>query len=96
MYEPEHDSTRRHLGPVHSIMLDFASRNGLTLDDLTGRSRFRNVAHPRQDCMAEISRRCRMSAVKIAKLFGRDHTTVLHALKASARRKHRSNHNEQD
>lgn len=57
-----------------------------TLADLSGPNRYRDVAWPRQVCMALVRRVCAgKSLPQIGKAFGgRDHTTVMHALNVVA------------
>lgn len=76
----------RTLGPAHQIMFDHAISNNLTLDDLTGRRKHQPLARVRQDCMTQIHRDCGMSTVAVGRLFGRHHTTVMHAISASKER----------
>jgi chromosomal replication initiation ATPase DnaA len=59
-----------------------ADKHGLTLAELLGPSRVRKVAHARQEAMALVHHEHKLSTVRVGQLFGgRDHTTVLHALK---------------
>jgi hypothetical protein len=70
------------------LIAAFAAENGVTFNDLTGRSREQRISHLRQDCWAEIKRlRPDISLPSLGKLFdGRDHTTVLHGINASNKR----------
>lgn len=68
------------------IMYDFARKNDLTMEDLSGRGKDLRLNRIRQDCMAEIYRRCGMSSTEIGRLFGRDPSTILAAIKASENR----------
>lgn len=70
-----------------------AERYGLTLDDLRGQCRERRVAHPRQEAMwlmRQVRRDDglpRYSLPMIGGFFdGRDHTTVIHGLRAYSER----------
>jgi chromosomal replication initiation ATPase DnaA len=76
-----------------SIIAEVARRRGLTAADLTGTGRWRDVARPRQEAMwlmrqvrrADGSRR--YSLPEIGRALGyRDHTTVLHGVRAHAKR----------
>jgi chromosomal replication initiation ATPase DnaA len=79
---------RRSRTPVREIAASVADKYGLTVDDLRGTDRTRRVAWPRQEAMAEIRRhRQDMSLPDIGRFFNRDHTTVIHALRAVAKRK---------
>lgn len=55
-------------------------------DEFLGCGRRRSLAHPRQVAMALCRRLTDRSYPEIAKAFRRDHTTVLHAVDAVARR----------
>ncbi|QIG70462.1 chromosomal replication initiator DnaA-like domain-containing protein [Rhizobium phage RHph_N28_2] len=59
---------------------------GVTWADLKSQRRTRDVVYPRQLCMYEVHRQRKdMSYPKIGRLFGgRDHTTVLHAVRKIA------------
>lgn len=73
-------------GP-YAMMRWFAAARGIPMPDLIGPSRARPLAHQRQDCMALLRRQYGLSYPEIGKMFGdRDHTTVMHGLKASNRR----------
>lgn len=65
-----------------SIMAMHARRSGYTVGDFKGKGKHRHLAHARQDCMADIRKRTGYSAPQIGRMFNRDHTTVLHALRA--------------
>lgn len=56
---------------------------GVTWEDLKGKHRTSNIVYPRQLCMYEIHRQRKdLSYPAIGRLFGgRDHTTVLHAVR---------------
>ncbi|MCL1923584.1 MAG: chromosomal replication initiator protein DnaA [Propionibacteriaceae bacterium] len=61
------------------IMTTTATYFSLTLEDLTGTNRTANVALARQIAMYLCREKTDLSLPKIAALFGRDHTTVMHA-----------------
>ncbi|MEO9633084.1 MAG: helix-turn-helix domain-containing protein [Sulfitobacter sp.] len=65
---------------------DFARRHGIRLPDFFGKTRTHDVAHRRQECMAEL-RQQGFTLSRIARLFKRDHTTVQHGIEAVKRRK---------
>ena len=56
--------------------------SGSTIEDVTGPSRRRDLALPRMAAMA-IARGEGLTLPVVARLFGRDHTTVLHAVARS-------------
>ena len=86
MPDLKYDSTRRALGPAHSILWAYCRLHGITLDDLRGPSRKQPLAAIRQDCMAEIYHSTSMSTTQIGKILNRDHTTICHGIKASEAR----------
>lgn len=59
--------------------------HGLTADDLRGRSSTQRIARPRQEAML-IMREAGYSLSRIARFFGRDHTTVMHGIAAAKAR----------
>ena len=61
------------------IMSNTASYFNLTVDDLTGSNRTANIALARQVAMYLCRDLTELSLPKIGALFGRDHTTVMHA-----------------
>lgn len=63
-----------------------AERCNITVDDMRGPSRYRNVAWPRQEAMSLIYGLGGRSTPQIGRFFNRDHATVLHSLKAHAAR----------
>lgn len=56
----------------------------VTADDIFGDSRLRRVVEARHVAMAQVKATTRMSLTEIGQHFGRDHTTVLHALRRLA------------
>ena len=69
------------------IIRTVAAKHGLTTDDLTGPARFKTIAHARQEAMWELRLRTKLSTTQIGQRLGdRDHTTVLHGLRAHERR----------
>ena len=64
------------------IIMNVAHGTGLTADDILGPSRLRCVVEVRQRAMHTVRKlRPDFSLLRIAALFNRDHTTVLHALR---------------
>jgi chromosomal replication initiator protein len=57
---------------------------GVTEKELLGPSRLRSVMVPRQVAMVLVRELCGLSLPRIGAVFGRDHTTVLHALRKVA------------
>ena len=67
---------------AESIAYEVASRAGLRVEDLKGANRKRQYSWPRQVAMTRIRRETGLSLPEIGRLFRRDHTTVLHAIRA--------------
>lgn len=72
------------------ILKEEAEARGIAIDDLTGPNRSRDICCPRQEIMARINRETKLNLSQIGALFNRDHTTVIHALKAVKQRKQRA------
>lgn len=68
---------------IHSIVTAVTSYYGVRLADLQSKRRQQSVVLPRQICMYLARRLTRHSLEEIGGFFGgRDHTTVMHAIKA--------------
>ena len=69
-------------------LTEFSVKCGRTVAELVGESRARSIAWPRQAAFAYVRERCpHLSLPRIGALFGgRDHTTVLHGIRAHAKR----------
>lgn len=69
------------------ILAEIALRHGLDVRDLKGPCRDRRLAWPRQEACYEIRRRTRFSLPQIGDVLGgRDHTTILHGIRAHCHR----------
>ncbi len=69
-------------GPdVPGIIGKVAAAFGVTVKELSGPSRLRRVLVPRQVAMFLARETCGLSFPRLAAAFGRDHTTVLHAVR---------------
>ncbi|WP_027009983.1 chromosomal replication initiator protein DnaA [Conchiformibius kuhniae] len=67
---------------AEKIMKTVADFHQIRVSDLLGKKRSRNIARPRQLAMAITKELTNMSLPAIGEVFGgRDHTTVMHALK---------------
>lgn len=66
-----------------AIIAAEAVASGLSPEIILSRSKTKLVADARKRCMAAVYR-LGFSSTEVGKAFGRDHATVLHALKASA------------
>lgn len=53
--------------------------------DLTGKRRLQSIVAPRHVAMYLLRECCEMTLVAIGGIFGRDHTTVLHAVRSVRR-----------
>lgn len=72
---------------MREIAEQVADRYRLTLAELRGQSRARPVSWPRQEAMFLCYKTGRFSLPQIGRFFGdRDHTTVLHAIRAVEKR----------
>jgi len=76
-----------------AVLADVAERHGVDADDITGPSRLRQIVHARQEVAWKVRQAqtaCfepRFSLVQIGTwLGGRDHTTILHGIRAHERR----------
>lgn len=76
-----------YLGRVGLIKNAVAQHYGLAASELVSDDRSRRVAHPRQVAMFLARETTDLSLPNIARRFGRkDHTTVLHAVRAVEQR----------
>lgn len=66
---------------IADIKLRVANEFGLKVEDLDSRRRMASLAHPRQLAMFLARRHTAASLQDIGAAFGRDHSTVLHALR---------------
>lgn len=71
---------------LRQIAIDVATEHNLTLDDLQSTSRLRRIAHARQEAMRRQREQTGASYPRIAMFWGRDHSTVMHAVKVAERR----------
>ena len=77
------DSKRHKQITAELIMQTVCDYYGLTMDDMTGPTRKREITVPRQIAMYLTREMTGMSLPQIGNVFGgRDHTTVLHSCKA--------------
>ncbi len=65
-----------------SIAAAIAGQHGLTLDDLRAHKRTDAIVQARYHAIYEVWRQCwHLSTLKIGKLFDRDHTVILYAIR---------------
>lgn len=71
-----------------TIIRDVARETGIEAEHLIGRSRRKHIVHARQDAIRRVRQELpHLGLASIGRLFGgRDHTTVLHALRKGAAR----------
>lgn len=70
------------------LLAEVCERRGVATSDLCGRSRTQAIVRARQElwwCIRNHPGRS-YSYVEIARLFGRDHSTVFHGIRAHTRR----------
>jgi chromosomal replication initiation ATPase DnaA len=78
---------RYHRSKLWQMARDFCEEHGVQLRDLRGPSRERWIAWPRQDFMLR-AYEAGYSYPRIARFLGnRDHTTIMHGVKAAERRR---------
>lgn len=66
--------------PADAILADEARRANATVEELISPRRFAHLVRARQRAMWRIRQATGWSYPKIGRLFGRDHTTVMHAV----------------
>ena len=76
--------TRKKL--IGEVFAEVAKRHGLTVADLVGPSRLRQFAWPRQEAFYLAKMQTGASFPEIGRFARRDHTTVIHGVKAHAAR----------
>ncbi len=69
------------------IIAQVASGHGLSVNDVIGRSTQRHIVTARHEAMWRIRNETTLSFPSIGKLFGRDHSTVQHAVKLVEKRR---------
>ena len=73
---------------LDGIATDVAARRGVPLQELCGRGRSRSIARARHEVWWRIRHHPEryLSLPEIARLFGRDHTTIMAGIEAHAQR----------
>jgi hypothetical protein len=73
---------------VADVIRETAAKHRLTVAELLGPSRERKYVRPRQEAMYQVFTKCPHISYPEAgrRMGGRDHTTVLHGVKAHAKR----------
>lgn len=76
------------------IIMEVAIAHGVSYEDILGRSRARHLVAARHEAIYEVrKRRPHLSLPQIGRIFKRDHTSILHALRQMDRRQE-SHHGE--
>ena len=68
---------------ARQLAVRFARRHRVALDEFFGKTRRHYVSHKRQDCMRMLRDETSLTFPQIGRIFGRDHTTVVHGVRAS-------------
>lgn len=71
---------------MDEICHEIARTYAMTVEDMKGPGRDRSFTIPRQHCMFVMSQQKHLSLPMIGKFLNRDHTTVLHGVRAHAAR----------
>ena len=77
----------QHVQSMKAVISAIAEKHGLRPTDLTGPMRFKNYVHARQEAAYVMRTQLRRSYSTIGRALGnRDHTTIVHAVRAHAER----------
>lgn len=71
---------------VRDIMKEVCDLHGISLSDMLGPARFRRIVRARQHAMWLCHKRTRFSFVRLGRFFQRDHSTVMHGIRAHEER----------
>ena len=70
-----------------TVVREVAEAHGITVDDLIGPRKTRRASMPRQEAMYRMRNETPLSYPEIgARLGGRDHSSIIHGVKAHAKR----------
>lgn len=78
------DPRRSMLGRKRQIVMQEALRTGVPFHEITGNTRKPEAVSARWECMRRMRVELGMSTTAIGKHFGRDHSSVIHALRKMA------------
>jgi len=67
--------------PPKKVIEKVAKYYGLSIDDLLGTSRVKDIKNARQIAMYLLNEELNLSTVQIGREFGKDHTTIMHGVK---------------
>lgn len=79
--EIERDRTTRLRSRVAQVVRRIAREHGCTLEDIYGTSRHDSIARARRHAMAVLRWSTALSLPELGRIFGRDHTTILTAVR---------------
>lgn len=85
--EAEKRAIKEAMAPSRKILLEVSKKTGVPAGTITGPMRTKPVIRARHIAMTIIRRCTKMSLTEIGAMFGRDHTTVMGALKGVNRRR---------
>lgn len=81
------ESFARQSKTAAGIVDRISMESGISVSDILSAKRPRPIAHARQDAMLAIREELDWSLPRIGRIFGRDHTTVKHGIKAAGERR---------
>ena len=81
------ESFARQSKTAAGIVDRISMESGISVSDILSTKRARPIAHARQDAMLSIREELDWSLPRIGRVFGRDHTTVKHGIKAAGERR---------
>lgn len=85
--EADAEAAAEGYAPVKAILARHAEAAGLTVNDLLGPTRMAPVVRARHAAMFELwDEGRRMNLSQVGRIFGRDHTTVLNAVRQARKR----------
>lgn len=67
---------------MHEILDDVSMMYGVSVADLRGPARTKGIAHARQHAMYLMAQQPHLSLPQIGRYLNRDHTTILHGVRA--------------
>lgn len=68
-------------GPIEAFAERIAAKHGVTVPELLGRCNFPSIARARREFFAVTVDTLALSASEAGKMFGRDHSTILSAVR---------------
>lgn len=74
---------------AHQILARVSKRHGVGVKDIRGPIRMARIIAARHDAIREIHRLTDLSSVAIGRIVNKDHTTVLHVLRRTARQRNK-------